>query len=81
MKIRIKKFGIEIWNDVSLTPKVRGKGTVELHESINWKVTTIYFNPIEQLKQFIWIQIDEAFRRYFPKEEKIMLIGRRRRGF
>jgi hypothetical protein len=54
MKIRIKKDRIEFWRDVSMKSKPVS----------NWKVTTIYFNPVEQLRQFIWCQIDEAFRKY-----------------
>jgi hypothetical protein len=70
MKIRIKKYGVEIWDDISTTPRVSANGEVEQRTSINWRVRTIYFNPIEQLKQFIWTQIDEAFRKYAKNQNK-----------
>ncbi len=60
MRIRIKKFGIEFWRDVSLSSK----------SYQNWRVWTLYFNPIEQLRQFIWKQISEAFEMYEVAKRK-----------
>ena len=38
IKIRFKKYGIELWRE---------------NKPVGWKVWTLYFNPIEQLQQFI----------------------------
>lgn len=56
MKIRIKRHGVDIWRKVDSGHKLLPEG--------GYIVSTIFFNPIDWLKSFIWIQIDVAFRRY-----------------
>lgn len=54
MKIRKSKFGIDIWNK----------------KEDGWHVYTIYFNPFLWLKNYIWLQINDAFIRYEKKNGK-----------
>jgi hypothetical protein len=62
MRIRIKRHGIEFW---------RTKMNVidHMNRSKEWHIWTLFFNPVEQLRQFIWVQIDEAFRRRGMRNE------------
>ena len=56
MKIRIRKYGIEIWRDVSRYPIHANDGQTI---SLNWRVTTIYFNPVDYLRYFVRNEIND----------------------